>query len=310
MEGYIKLYRSSLEDPLFMEESFTKWQAWCDLLLLAYHSESSFWVRGIAVKAQRGCVYMSAVKLSKRWGWSKGKVDRFLRSLTEDGRINVTHSNVINCIQIVNYEKYQGKYEKDAEEKPSPVEKEFQKITEQLQEIKSQLAAMGEKEEKKSKKKKDADPLVTGGREIFEKKYFELYGESYYWQAKDAVAVKSLTNKIANSRKARGKSTETGDLLKALEVFLSCINDEWIMKNFSVTIINAKYNEIVSQVKSKRNGIDNIGEKGKKQRMQDAASVIARLEKKERENNKQVWGQGTLHAAVQPGLAEGGVQRC
>lgn len=286
MSGYIKLYRSSLEDPLFMEESFTKWQAWCDLLLLAYHSECSFLVRGIAVKAQRGCVYMSAVKLSKRWGWSKGKVDRFLRSLTEDGRINVISSNVINCIQIVNYEKYQGE-----EEKTPPAEKEYQKITEQLEEIKNHLVTMEEKEEKKTKKKKDADPLVTGGRKIFEKKYCELYGENYYWQAKDAVAMKSLTNKIAFSRKARGKSTETPELLKALEVFLSCISDEWIIKNFSVKNPNSKYNEIVTQIKSKRNGIDNIGEKGKEQRMQDAASVIARLEKKERDNNKQVWRQ-------------------
>ena len=310
MDGYIKLYRTSLEDPLFEEEPFTKWQAWCDLLLLAYHSESSFWVRGIAVKAQCGCVYMSAVNLSKRWGWSKGKVDRFLRSLTEDGRINVNHSNVINCIQIVNYEKYQGKEEKDTEEKSSPVEKEYQKITEEMQELKLRLAAMEEKEEKKTKKKKDANPLVTGGREIFERKYYELYGENYYWQAKDAVAVKSLASKISYSRKARGKSIETEEILKALEMFLSCISDEWILKNFSVTNINAKYNEIVTQIKSKRNGNNYIGEKGKEQRMQDAASVVARLEKKEKGNVKQVWGQGELHAVVQPGLAEGGVQGC
>ena len=36
-------------------------------------------------------------------------------------------------------------------------------------------------------------------------------------------------------------------LLYALQSLLSSIHDDWILKNFSVAIIDSKYNEIVTQ---------------------------------------------------------------
>ena len=105
--GYIKLYRSSLNDPLYLKEPFTKWQAWCDLILLAYFAPADFFVRGIKVKAKRGCVYKGVLELADRWKWSRGKVERFLSYLVSDKRIGIQKNNVISCISITNYEKYQ-----------------------------------------------------------------------------------------------------------------------------------------------------------------------------------------------------------
>lgn len=46
-------------------------------------------------------------------------------------------------------------------------------------------------------------------------------------------------------------------ILYALRYLLSSIKEGWIFENFSVSNINSKFNEIVSQAKSKQNGEPN-----------------------------------------------------
>ena len=107
-DGFIKIYRSSSESVLYLSEPFTKWQAWCDLIMLAYFKDSVLYVRGIKVEAKRGCVYKSSEELAKRWQWSRGKVLRFLMYLETEQQIVQQKSNVITCISILHYDKYQS----------------------------------------------------------------------------------------------------------------------------------------------------------------------------------------------------------
>lgn len=107
-DGFIKIYRSSVNSKLYMSEPFTKWQAWCDLIILAQYSDSTMYVRGIRIDTKRGCVYMSSDNLAKRWKWSRGKVLRFLSELETIRQIVQQKSNVINCISVTNYDKYQS----------------------------------------------------------------------------------------------------------------------------------------------------------------------------------------------------------
>ena len=264
-----------MKDPLYMKEVFTKWQAWCDLILMAYFTPADFFVRGVKVKAKRGCVYMSGKELEKRWRWSRGKVERFLKYLEDDERIKVKPNNVVNCIAIVNYEKFQGYdghtnertnghtngrtngqlYKNDKndnilfpESASDTGDGILQMLVSQMQELKERLDAQ---ESGKKPKKKEPNPLITKGREVFERRYADLYSNSYYWQAKDAVAMDSLTKKLIYSRQQKGLSIETEGVLEALEAFLSSVSDEWLLKNFSVTNINSKYNEIVAQARAK-----------------------------------------------------------
>lgn len=275
-QGYIKLYRSSLEDPLYLKETFTKWQAWCDLIFMAYHTPTEFFIRNVKVKAKRGCVYMGVKELAERWRWSRSKVERFIKYLVDDERVKVKPSNVVNCIAILNYEKFQGEptteptNERPIEPITEPLRKNdkndnilfptspngdmgevlFQ-LQEQMKELKERLDAHEEKPKKK-REKKPVNPLITKGREVFEKRYSDLFdGNVYYWQAKDAAAMDSLTKKIIFSRQKKGMSVETEDVVKALELFLESVQDEWILKNFSVTNINSKYNEIVAHARAK-----------------------------------------------------------
>lgn len=112
-----------------------------------------------------------------------------------------------------------------------------------------------ERRAKADERKKKEKALVTKAREVFEKYYLELYESNYYWQAKDAVAMKRLLQKITFGRTNRSKPLPCDDdsLLEALDVFLRMINKSWLMNNFSVNKIDGQYNEIVSEIKNNKN---------------------------------------------------------
>ena len=120
---------------------------------------------------------------------------------------------------------------------------------------------------KKIKKKEvvltDGSQLLPDGkvvlnkraREVFEKIYQELYGTTYYWTAKDAGQMTKLLNAIKFSRQNRPLplQNDTDSVINALEKFLLSINKTWINDNFSVAMIASHYNEIISELKNKKN---------------------------------------------------------
>ena len=83
--------------------------AWIDLLLLANHKDGGFMVqqRSIWVTINRGQVGMSVESLSKRWQWSRGKTERWLKLLENARQIVRQKTNVTTVISILNYEQYQ-----------------------------------------------------------------------------------------------------------------------------------------------------------------------------------------------------------
>ena len=98
-------------------------------------------------------------------------------------------------------------------------------------------------------------------RQIFEAYFLELYGEPYYWQAKDAKAMNSILKKIAFARSHKNPPLPTDDdsLLKAWSEFLHLIDKTWIMNNFSVNKIDSQYNEIVSEMKNHKQNVTSNG---------------------------------------------------
>jgi hypothetical protein len=126
-KGWIRLHRKLMDDPIWLAESFTRGQAWVDLLLLANHTDGYIRKRGIRIDLKRGDVGWSETELSKRWRWSRGKVKRFLTELCsgnnpktipqcglknknpKNGHQNgPQNKNVIAYYSIINYDRYQG----------------------------------------------------------------------------------------------------------------------------------------------------------------------------------------------------------
>lgn len=95
--------------------------------------------------------------------------------------------------------------------------------------------------------------LVHRAREVFEVYFEEVYGNPYYWEAKDAAAMKRLLKKIEFNRKGKSLSCDDESMLYALKAFLGSINKSWLANNFSVCKIDSQFNEIVSEIKNQRN---------------------------------------------------------
>ncbi len=96
-----------MDNYLWDEKPFTHAQAWIDMLMLTNYKTGHIRPRGILVHINRGQLGWSRERLAKRWGWSRGKVKRFLSELETAGQIEQQKSNVTSLITIINYEQYQ-----------------------------------------------------------------------------------------------------------------------------------------------------------------------------------------------------------
>ena len=104
-DGYIKFYRSILDNPIWTSEPFTKGQAWADLLLLVNHED------GIGRKGDlipRGSMATSYATLAIRWRWSVSKVRRFLGTLSDTQMISLSGTRSGTLLSIVKYDNFQG----------------------------------------------------------------------------------------------------------------------------------------------------------------------------------------------------------
>lgn len=107
MDGWITIHRRLLDSPLWIDETFTRGQAWVDLIGLANYKPGFIRVRGNRINVERGQCGWSIKRLSERWRWSQGKVKRFFNELENDEQIEQQNSFLSSLITIINYEEYQ-----------------------------------------------------------------------------------------------------------------------------------------------------------------------------------------------------------
>ena len=86
-------------------------------------------------------------------------------------------------------------------------------------------------------------------------------GFEFMWSAKEMKALKELGRKIALTLEAKGSPSGDNDVEKAFPLFLGCITDPWILGHFSPSIINSKYNDIISSYSQRKRGIRGASEK-------------------------------------------------
>ena len=109
--GYIKLFRCIRDNELWNDKPFDRARAWVDLILIANHKPGRIRRRGILVEVRAGEVGYSLRELADSWGWSLGKVQRFIDELKNDTqidtRIDTENVTVTTLIAITNYKLYQ-----------------------------------------------------------------------------------------------------------------------------------------------------------------------------------------------------------
>ena len=103
------------------------------------------------------------------------------------------------------------------------------------------------------RKKSEPKEINSKARFLFEEYFRKTFSNSYYWTAKDAGAMSQLLNKLKFQREQKQMDVSDNSLLYALQYLLSSIKEGWIFDNFSVTNINSKFNEIISQARNGSN---------------------------------------------------------
>lgn len=107
--GYILLYRGIQDNVLWKSETFSRGQAWVDLLLMANHEDKSFLLGNEVINVNPGEVITSELKLMNRWKWGKEKLRKFLKILETLEMIDRRPDSKKTIIYIKNYSKYQGR---------------------------------------------------------------------------------------------------------------------------------------------------------------------------------------------------------
>ena len=111
--SYFKVDRKIQGHWLWDDKPFARGQAWIDLVMLATFKDHKTFYRGTVKEKKRGEVHVSIGFLATRWGWSSGKVKRFLRTLENEKMILTNGLTNGTVITIENYTFYQGRYQAD-----------------------------------------------------------------------------------------------------------------------------------------------------------------------------------------------------
>ena len=106
MEGAHPIHRSVLDHWVWKDKPFALGQAWVDLILLANHTDSKAVLRGRVYEVRRGQVFRSKLVLGERWGWSRGRVKRFLTLLEKNEMINQQAGQHATFITLLNYDRF------------------------------------------------------------------------------------------------------------------------------------------------------------------------------------------------------------
>lgn len=159
MDGWIKIHRKIIDNPLYLSEPFTRMQAWIDLILVANHKEGYFYIRGNRINVGRGQVGISSERLADRWKWSRGKVTRYLNDLEKEGQIIQQKSKLTSLISIVNYSLYQSDSTTDGSSNRSTDETSDKATVKSTDEHQTEQQTDINKNDKKEKKSCSSDEL-------------------------------------------------------------------------------------------------------------------------------------------------------
>lgn len=156
--GWVKVYRSLMENDLWKDRPFSRGQAWVDLIMLAAHKDTEFYFDSALLPVKKGEIITSKRKLGIRWGWSNSKVDKFLNELEKVEMLAQKSDAKKTTIKITKYSQYQGF------ESIAAAEKTTHKTTERRQRGDSEATLKrtynNVKNDKKVKKEKNIEPAA------------------------------------------------------------------------------------------------------------------------------------------------------
>jgi hypothetical protein len=118
-KGYFLVWRSLDDWEDWHEKPFTRGQAWIDMLMKTNFQDKSERIDGHLITSERGQLVMSQSRMASRWGWSRGRVQSFLKTLETRHQIKQQNSPVTSIITICNYDDGQNFQQQKKQQKSS-----------------------------------------------------------------------------------------------------------------------------------------------------------------------------------------------
>ena len=119
-KGWILLYRSIRDSWIWEKKPFDPARAWIDLILDANHDDGKVFTGSSLVRIKRGQDWVSVRSLAERWGWSKDRVRKFLKTLESDSMIRINTTPFGTLLTIVNYDNFQIRQDSKRDTKKTP----------------------------------------------------------------------------------------------------------------------------------------------------------------------------------------------
>ena len=106
MEGWIKVHRKILDNPIVCKDSETL-AIWIYLLLNATHQEYDVLLKGKRITLKEGQLITGRKSISEKLKISESKVQRVLKMLEIEQQIEQQTNSQSRLISIINWDKYQ-----------------------------------------------------------------------------------------------------------------------------------------------------------------------------------------------------------
>ena len=87
---------------------------------------------------------------------------------------------------------------------------------------------------------------------IFESFFKSRTNMDFVWSPKEMKSLKDFGEKLRASIKAKANPHDDEHIASALPIFLSKIDDPWVLSHLSPSILNSKYNELISHISRQR----------------------------------------------------------
>lgn len=116
-KGWVLLYRSLRDSWIWDYKPFDPARAWIDLILDANHDDGKVFTGARLVTVKRGQSWTSIRSLATRWGWSKDRVSKFLKTLESDSMIHISRTPYGTLLTIVNYGFFQDRQDTNKDTK-------------------------------------------------------------------------------------------------------------------------------------------------------------------------------------------------
>lgn len=130
MGGWISIHRQLKRNWLWDDKPFSKGQAWIDILLRVNHKAKRVPIGNVIVDLEPGQTIWSIKDMAESWGWSRKKVDNFLKMLQNDEMLHNKRTSKYTLLTVANWALYQdGEHQKEHQKNIIGTSKEHQKNT-------------------------------------------------------------------------------------------------------------------------------------------------------------------------------------